>query len=454
MNDPALPYISHILVGRVALAILMGRSPPISTKMTVFILYLYLNTPDPVQEGREIELKKYGDILQEARNLKQKIIELRRDFHQHPELPLREFNTAKKVEEFLKGLGIETKMLVNGTGVRGYLKGSKPGKTIALRADMDALAMQEEADVPYKSQNPGVMHACGHDAHTAMLLAAAMILSERKKDMAGDVVFIFQPAEETGEGAKEMVEEGAVDGVDGVFALHVNSSLESGTIGYKAGPLLAAGDFFDVKISGKGGHGGFPHLSIDPIAITANAITALQTIVSREINPIESAVVSICKMEAGKGAYNVIPDHVTFGGTIRSHSPEVREYLPKRVREILDGVTSSMRGSYEFNLMPRFPVTINDDEMTTFVVGIAEDMLGEDRVLQMKPIMGSEDFSYYLQRAPGTFVFLGVKNEERGIIHPQHHPKYDVDEDILPVGTAIHAAVALKYLQKDLNRSH
>jgi len=399
-------------------------------------------------------LNKYENILQKAKELQQKLIDLRRDFHQHPELALQEFNTAKKVEKFLRELGMKTKMLVNGTGVCGYMKGSKPGKTLALRADIDALPVQEETEVPYKSQNAGVMHACGHDAHTAMLLVAAMILSEWKKDLAGNVAFMFQPAEETGEGAKKMVEDGVLEEVDGIFALHVYSSLGLGILGYKPGPFLAAGDFFDVKIMGKGGHGGLPHLAIDPIAIAANAITALQTIVSREVDPLESAVVSICKMEAGKRAYNVIPDSATFGGTIRYHSPELREYLPKRMREVLNGVTSAMRGSYEFNLMGKFPAMINDDEMTAFVARLAKDMLGEDKALQMKPLMGSEDFSYYLQKIPGTFVFLGVENKQKGIIYPQHHPKYDIDEDILPIGTAIHVAVALEYLLKNQTRSY
>jgi amidohydrolase len=384
--------------------------------------------------------------------LKQKIVDLRRDFHQHPELGLQEYNTAKKVERVLEGLGIEKKMLVNGTGVRGYLKGSKPGKTIALRADMDALPIQEDTDLPYKSQNDGVMHACGHDAHTAILLGAAMILSEKRSEMTGNVVFIFQPAEETGAGANSMIEDGALEGVDAIFGIHVYSPLPFGTLGYKPGPFLASGDFFEVKIIGKGGHGGFPHLTIDPIMIAVNSIATLQTVVSREIDPLESAVVSVCKMEAGRGAFNVIPDSATFGGTIRSHSPELREYLPRRVKEILYGITSSMRGSYEFNLMRTFPPTINDDEMTAFVVELAKNMLGENKVSKMKAMMGSEDFSYYLQKIPGTFVMLGVGNKEKGIIYPQHHPKFDIDEDILPIGTAINVAVALEYLL-DKNKS-
>lgn len=391
-------------------------------------------------------MKKYEELLQKAKALQPKLVEWRRYFHQHPEPALKEFNTAKKVEEVLKGFGIETRMMAGGIAVRGFLKGYKPGKTFALRADIDALPMKEETELPYKSQNEGVMHACGHDAHTAMLLGAAKILAEQKKDLAGNLAFLFQPAEETGEGAKKIVDEGGLEGAEGIFAIHVLSTLAAGSLWYKSGPILAAGDFFDVKITGKGGHGGLPHLAVDPITIAANAIATLQTIVSREVDPLESAVVSICKMQGGSSAYNIIPDWASFGGTIRSHSPELRDYLPKRMKEILDGVTTAMRGNYEFNLMQRFPVTINDEGMTKFAVQVAKDLLGEDKVSQMKAMMGSEDFSYYLQKIPGTFVFLGVENKEKGITYPQHHPKYDLDEDVLPIGTALHMAVALEYL--------
>jgi amidohydrolase len=392
-------------------------------------------------------MSEYEKILLEARGLQSKIVDLRRTFHQHPEIALQEFDTAKRVSDELGALGIETRMMAGGAGVRGNLTGAKPGKAIALRADMDALPMQEESDVPYRSQNEGLMHACGHDAHTAMLLGAAMILSEMKGEMKGSVVFIFQPAEETGEGAKRMVEEGVLEGVDAVFGLHVHSDVASGVVGCRAGQFMAAGDFFDAKISGKGGHGGLPHLAVDPIAMAANAITAMQTIVSREVDPLEKAVISVCSLEAGKGAYNVIPDSASLRGTIRYLNPELGEYLPMRVRTILDGITSAMRGTYELNLMNRFAATINDEEMTAFVAGLAGNMLGEDGVFEMHPLMGSEDFSCYLERVPGTLVFLGTQNKEKGIIYPHHHPRFDVDEDMLPVGVALHTAVALEYLK-------
>jgi amidohydrolase len=276
-------------------------------------------------------------------------------------------------------------------------------------------------------------------------LGAAQVLAAERKELPGGIVFIFQPGEETGEGAKKMVAEGVLDRVDKIFGMHVSILFPTGTLSYKAGPLMAAGDFFDVKIFGKGGHGGSPHLAVDPIALAAQIIAAIQNIVSREIDPLESAVVSVCKMQAGS-AYNIIPDFATFGGTLRSHKPELRDYLPKRVEEIIKGVVAGMRGGYEFTLHKRFPVTANEETMTSFVVKIAERLFGPDKVFQMKPQMGSEDFSYYLEKIPGTFVFLGAKNEAKGIIYPGHHPKFDVDEEALPKGTALYAAVAEEFL--------
>jgi len=396
-----------------------------------------------------MSMGKYDRIFRKAEGLKSDIVGLRRHFHQHPELGLKEFETAKKVEGVLKGLGLETRSFVKGTGVCGYLRGAKTGKTFVLRADMDALPLQEESDVPYRSQTPGVMHACGHNAHTAMLLGAAMILSEEAKELPGNLVFLFQPAEETGQGAKEMVSEGALEGVDGIVALHVSSTYPSGTLQYRSGPIMAAGDFFDVRITGKGGHAGLPHLAIDPVTMAATAIGAVQTIISREINPVESGVISICKMEAGQGAYNVIPEVASFGGTIRSLTPELRDYLPRRMKEIVEGIVSGMRGSYELNLMPRFPLTVNHAGMTSFVTTVASEILGEGKVFEIKPLLGSEDFSFYQEKVPGAFVYLGAKNEAKGIAFPHHHPRFDIDEDVLPTGTALNAALAMEYLLRN-----
>jgi amidohydrolase len=244
-----------------------------------------------------------------------------------------------------------------------------------------------------------------------------------------------------------MVEEGALDGVDRILGLHVSSSLASGTVGFHPGPFMAGGDFFDATITGKGGHGGMPHLAIDPVTMAANAIVALQTIVSRETDPLESAVLSICKLESGAGTYNIIPNAVRFGGTLRYLKPELGESLPKRVESILDGVVSAMRGRCDFKLMRRFPLTVNDGEVTKFVETVARQLLGEVKVFDMPPLMGSEDFSYYLQKVPGTFVFLGTGNGEATCL-PHHHPRFDIDENALPVGTALHVALATEWLKK------
>jgi amidohydrolase len=243
-----------------------------------------------------------------------------------------------------------------------------------------------------------------------------------------------------------MVAEGVLADVDSVFGMHVAAALPAGVVGHRAGPFMAAGDFFHARVIGKGGHGGMPHLAVDPIPMAAQFINGVQSIVSRETDPLESAVVSVCSLEAGKGAYNVLPDAVDLRGTIRYLNPEFGASLSKRVRSMLEGVTSSMRGGSEFNVMNRFPPTVNDEEMTAFVVGIAEKLFGKGQILEMKPLLGSEDFSYYLQEVPGTLVFLGVENKEKGIVYPHHHPKFDLDEDVLPAGAALYAAVALEYL--------
>lgn len=392
-------------------------------------------------------MEKHKEILRRANLLKETLIDLRRGFHRQPEVGLQTFQTAKRIDGLLREQGIETRMLVNGAGVRGVLNGRSPGKSVALRADIDALPLQEESEVPYRSNVAGAMHGCGHDAHAAMLLGAAKILAEERRNLKGRVVFLFQPGEETGEGARRMVDEGCLEGVDAVFGLHVSTTFDLGTLGYRSGPLMAAGDFFDVKITGKGGHGGLPHEAIDPIVTAAQAITALQSIISREIDPLEGAVLSICKMEAGQGAYNVIPDAATFGGTLRSHDPRLRQYLQRRVKEVLEGVVSAMRAGYEFHLMERFAPTINDEGMTRFFVGVARNVLGVEKVFEMKPLLGSEDFSCYLEKVPGCFAFLGAKNVEKGITYPHHHPRFDIDEDVLPLGTALHVAAAVDYLR-------
>lgn len=373
--------------------------------------------------------------LEEALKIKDQIIAWRRDFHMHPELGYEEDRTSKIVEEHLREWGYRIKRV--GTGIIADI--GEGEKTIALRADMDALPIQEENDVPYKSKIPGKMHACGHDAHTAMLLGAAKIISQHRDELPNRVRLIFQPAEEGGNGALRMIEGGALEGVNAIFGLHVWSELESGVIGIREGPFMAGVGRFDIEIFGKGGHGASPHETVDPIPIAAQTILAFQTIISRNLNPLESGVVSIGSVKAGE-AFNVIPEKVYMTGTYRFFTSETKVLIEKRIREILNGITSANGASYELKIVEVGPPTVNDPKMAAYARESAQ-RLGL-KVREVPKTMGAEDFAFYLQRVPGTFIALGIKNEEKGITQPHHSPKFDVDEDVLPLGTALEVGLA------------
>lgn len=377
--------------------------------------------------------------LEESLKIKDEIVAWRRDFHMYPELKYEEERTSRIVEEHLRDWGYSIKRV--GTGVIADI--GEGGKTVALRADMDALPVQEENDVPYKSKILGKMHACGHDAHTAMLLGAAKIIAEHRDELNGRVRLIFQPAEEGGNGALKMIERGALEGVDAIFGFHVWMDLPSGLIGIREGPFLAGAGIFNGKIIGKGGHGASPHESIDPVPITAEAVLAFQTIVSRNLDPIENGVVSVTSIHGGT-AFNVIPEEVEFKGTIRFFKREVGEMIQRRMNEILEGVTRAHGARYELSVEELTPPTVNDKEMAEFARKVAEKYglkYGE-----VPPTMGAEDFSFYLQKVPGAFLALGIRNEEKGIVYPHHHPKFDVDEDVLHLGTAMEVALAFEFL--------
>ncbi|AMQ18100.1 M20 metallopeptidase family protein [Thermococcus peptonophilus] len=381
------------------------------------------------------------DPISEAKKIGDLIISWRRDFHMHPELGYEEERTSKIVEEHLREWGYSIKHV--GTGIIADI--GEGEKTIALRADMDALPIQEENDVPYKSRVPGKMHACGHDAHTAMLLGAAKIIAEHRDELNGRVRLIFQPAEEGGNGAVKMIEGGALEGVNAIFGFHVWMDLPSGIIGIRDGPFLAGAGIFNGKIIGKGGHGASPHETVDPIPIAAETVLALQTIVSRNIEPIETGVVSVTSIHGGT-AFNVIPEEVEFKGTFRFFRPEVGELIQLRMKEILEGITRAHRAKYELSIEELTPPTINAKEMTDFARKVAEKYglkYGE-----VKPTMGAEDFAFYLQKVPGAFLALGIRNEEKGIIYPHHHPKFDVDEDVLYIGTAMEVVLAFEFLSE------
>jgi len=387
-----------------------------------------------------------AQVMENIRALRPELAELRRHFHQHPELGFQEVNTAKYIVDYLSALGLEIQCGIAGTGVVGLLKGKSEGKTVALRADMDALPITEQTGAPYASQNEGAMHACGHDAHMACLLGAAKILSAMKGQLSGQVKFIFQPAEEGPGGAKPMIEAGVLEGVDAIFGCHVWYELPVGTIGFKHGPAQACLDAIDVTIIGKGSHGAWPHQGVDSIVTAAQVISALQTISSREVSPLEPVVVTIGTINGGQ-AYNIIADQVTMKGTVRALSSELRASLPERIERIIANVCKAMRADYQFKYHFGYPVMINEEGMTCMAEKVASKIVGPDNVIRVpQPVMGGEDFAYYLEKVPGTYAWVGMQNHEKGICHPHHTAKFDMDEDVLVTATQLLALSAIEYL--------
>ncbi len=366
--------------------------------------------------------------MKEFLKYKEEIVRLRREFHMYPELGFEEERTSKIVEEYLRDVGIRTRR-VAGTGIIGDIDNG--GNTrVALRADMDALPIQEENDVPYKSRIPGKMHACGHDAHTAMLLVAAKILSQ--KELPINIRFIFQPAEEGFNGAAKMIEEGALEGVDKIIGLHVWAELPSKIIAISPGPIMASADRFRIVVHGKGGHGATPHQTRDPIICASSIIQALQTIVSRNVSPLDNAVVTVGRI-CGGSAFNIISENVEMEGTVRTFSEEVRSLIEERMRDIVDQVSSAFGCSGELHYEKLNYATVNDKELARTGRKVASRIT---EVVEQKKTMGGEDFSEYARLIPGLFAYLGIRNEEKGIVYPHHNPRFDVDEDALPYGTA------------------
>ena len=375
-------------------------------------------------------------LIEEAKDLSSYVIEKRRHIHMFPETSFEEEKTASYIEEELHKIGYATKRVAK-TGVLTILKGKTEGKTVALRADIDALNITEENDIPYKSKIPGKMHACGHDAHVAMLLGAAKILFKFKEHIQGTIKLIFQPAEEGGGGGKKIVEEGHVDDVDVIFGIHVWHELPAGVIGTRPGPMMASADDFEITIKGKGGHAASPHQTIDPTAVLTDIYNALQKLISREIDPFANAVLTSPMLE-GSDAFNVIPPQAILRGTFRTMDPKVRAHIIKRMNEIVKGYSQAWRceGNVELGITAAYPPVINDPQTVDELTEILHDL---DIVTTMDPTMGGEDFAFYLEKTKGAFMGLGIYNEEKGITSPHHHPKFDVDEAILWKGTAIHA---------------
>lgn len=356
------------------------------------------------------------------------MIDIRRHLHMYPELSFKEVNTPKLIAEKLASFGIEVKENVGGNGVVGFLKGAFDGPTIAFRADFDALPIQDEKDVPYKSKIEGVSHACGHDIHTAALLGLAKALADAREVLHGNIVFIHQFAEEVVPGgAKAMVEAGCLDGVDYVYGAHVASWSELGTVLFCEEYAMAAADFFELTIQGKGGHGAAPHETIDPIVAAAQFVFGVQPIVSRNTDPIESAVITVGKIESGTVG-NVIPDKAYLTGTVRTFNPDVRDMVEQKMNNLCRAIEIQYDAKLDFHYTRGYDAVYNHPAETAALREAVVVHLPELEVIDAPPRMGAEDFTYYLQEKPGTFFFIGGGNDDINAIYPHHHPKFDVDE--------------------------
>ncbi len=387
------------------------------------------------------------DLLDAAKALAPAIVADRRAIHQWPELAYQEHKTSALVASRLHELSLDQVQTgIATTGVIGLIRGDRPGKTVLLRADMDALPVTEASEQPYASQNAGVMHACGHDGHTAMLLGATRLLMQRRDSFAGNVKLMFQPAEEGGAGALRMIEQGLLEDprVDAAFALHVIHFNRTGEIGVAPGPVLAASDRFTVTVTGRGGHASRPEIAVDPVVVAAHVLTALQTLVSREVAAAEQAVVTVGSIQAGNAA-NDIPDFAVMRGTVRTYAPEVQSRIQRRIAELAEGIAVAMRASAQVEYVVGYPPLVNH-ESGVETVREAVAALGLTPVVD-QPQMGGEDFSYVLQRVPGAFMRLGVRNPEWQEERPIHSSSFDLDEEALPIGAAMMAATALRYLE-------
>jgi len=390
-----------------------------------------------------------------AREVAPQVVEWRREFHAHPELSGQEERTAAKVVERLRAMGVaEIRTKVAGHGVVALIRGRSEAPVVALRADMDALPVTEQTGLPYASQNPGVMHACGHDAHTAMLLGAAGILVRLRDQLPGTVKLIFQPAEECSpagglSGARQMIQENVLSQpeVAAIFGLHVNTELATGKVGFRAGALLAGADHFRITITGKQSHGAMPWQGIDPIVTAADMILALQTIASRATDARKPKVVSIGMVQAGT-AWNIIPEQVVLEGTVRTHDEVLRRQVMEQLERIAKHTALAHGAAAEVALVSYGAVTKNDPKLVERMKPTLERVAGAANVIEVEPVMGAEDFAAYAQRKPGLFLFLGVRNEAAGIVHHLHTPKATADEAALPLGARLLAALAVDYLEK------
>jgi amidohydrolase len=388
------------------------------------------------------------DFFAEAQSLFEYTQSLRRDFHRHPELGFQEVRTAGMVARELSELGLEVTSGIAKTGVVALLEGRRPGPVILLRFDMDALPILEETGAEYASQNPGVMHACGHDGHTAIGLTVARLLHAHSQELAGSVKFVFQPAEEGQRGAELMVKEGVLENPRPrlTLALHLWNEKPVGWLGISPGPVMAAAEIFKLRIIGKGGHGAVPNLAVDPVLAAAAVVTALQSIPARNVSPLKSAVISVTTVHGGD-AFNVIPPAVEMSGTIRTFEPEVRNLVLERFRQVTQGVAAAFGCQAEIDLKDLAPAVINDAQVSADVLDVARRMYPKHQISVNYATMGSEDMSFMMQELPGCFFFVGSANHEKRLDAPHHHPHFDIDEAALLQATALMAAAAASYLK-------
>jgi len=388
------------------------------------------------------------EIKEQVADLRDELIQLRRDFHKHPELGFEEIRTAGIVSTYLTECGLEVKCMTK-TGVLGFLRGRKPGCTLMLRADMDALPMEERNEIPYKSVHGGKMHACGHDGHTAMLLIAAKILSRLRDRIVGNIKFVFQPNEENA-GARLMVQEGVLEDpkVDVCLGLHLWTPIESGKIGIVAGPVMAGAEEFKLTITGKGGHTGAPHDSVDPIITAVNIIQAIQSIQTREVDVLKPTLIMFAKIAGGSSAF-VIPEKVELSGTIRhlyENQEENQEKLGDRFERIVRGICKANRADYQLEFIYLAPSVVNDQKMTDLVKLCAEKVVGITNIVPFRSMAG-DDFSEFAAKVPSSFYFIGSGNKDKETHYPHHHPRFNIDEDVLSLGAEMHVRTALEYLR-------
>lgn len=393
-------------------------------------------------------------VRDSVRRHEEAMVAFRRDLHRHPETSFKEERTSRVVAERLRSGGLEVRDGIAGTGLLALLRSpagpdTAPRRSIFFRADMDALPIQEESPLPYASVNPGVMHACGHDGHTAILTETALVAMEMRNSLPGDLGFVFQPAEEGPGGALPMIKAGVLDDPrpEAVFGLHLWSGLEIGKVAVTSGPAMAAADEFRLVVTGRGGHGAMPHNTVDALVVGAHIAVALQTVVSRNLDPMKTGVLTLGTFDAGSN-FNIIAEKAQLTGTIRTFDPQIREMILQRLKEVAEGTARSLGAGCEVTIMPIYPATVNDPGMSGFAADIAAGLVGGGNVIRDMVLMGSEDMTYFLQELPGCYIFLGAGNAGKGCDLPHHNPRFDFDEDAMAIGCELFLRIAEEYFTR------